>query len=53
MCACSSILEKQEFKVESVMTFQIDLRFFYLEEPIRSMLINDLKSKCNFLIWRG
>lgn len=52
MCACSSVLEEQEFKVESVMSFQIDLRFFYLEEGVRDMLINDLKSKCNFLIGR-
>ena len=35
------------------MTFQINLRFFYLEEGVRDMLINDLKSKCNFLLWRG
>lgn len=35
------------------MTFQIDLRFFYLDKNIRAMLIDDLKNKMNYLIWRG
>lgn len=35
------------------MSFQIDLRFFYLDKHIRAMLIDDLKNKMNYHIWRG